>query len=109
MILNRIKIENSVKVSQNAGTAGKIKINSTSKTKKIKAMEKKRKENGKRAENLGVNPHSKGLCFSESRASFIDNKLPTLNSKRQNIKTPKKKYGSKIQIVNLFLWCINIR
>jgi hypothetical protein len=49
-----------------AGMAGKIRINSTSKIRKIKAMQKNRIEKGRRAENLGVNPHSKGLVFSKS-------------------------------------------
>jgi len=39
---------------------GKIitKTNSTSKIKNSKASKKNRKENGRRAENFGVNPHS---------------------------------------------------
>lgn len=50
------------------------------------AMEKNRKENGRRAENLGVNPHSKGLCFSRFKTSFIDSKLPTHGQKRADLK-----------------------
>lgn len=51
---------------ERAGIKGKIKINSTSKIKKIIEIRKNRIEKGIRAENLGVNPHSKGLNFSRS-------------------------------------------
>jgi len=50
---------------------GNRRISSTSKTRKIIAIRKNRKVKGNRALNLGVNPHSKGLSFSRSLASFF--------------------------------------
>jgi hypothetical protein len=47
-------------------TEGNNKTISTSKIKKIIAIKKNRKENGKREELLGSNPHSKGEFFSRS-------------------------------------------
>lgn len=38
--------------------------NSTSKTRKTKEIKKNRIENGSRALNIGVNPHSNGDIFS---------------------------------------------
>ena len=52
--------------------------NSTSKTKKIRAIRKNRRVKGKRALNLGVNPHSKGLIFSRSRGNFFLNLIPAI-------------------------------
>merc|ERR1711872_113152 len=52
--------------------------NSTSKTKKIRAIRKNRKVKGKRALNLGVTPHSKGLIFSRSRGNFFLNLIPAI-------------------------------
>ena len=60
-----------------AGTAGKMIISSTSKTKKIIATIKNRIEKGNRAENLGVNPHSKGLIFSRSKLYLYLRLKPT--------------------------------
>lgn len=68
-----------------AGMSGKIKINSTSKIKKIIVIKKKRIEKGKRAEYLGVNPHSKGLAFSRSLEDLKDNLRPKNKSKRVNL------------------------
>jgi hypothetical protein len=45
---------------------------STSKIKKITAIKKKRKENGKREDLLGSNPHSNGELFSRSIIVFFD-------------------------------------
>jgi len=39
-------------------------INSTSKTRNTKEIKKNRMENGRRALNIGVNPHSNGDIFS---------------------------------------------
>jgi hypothetical protein len=38
------------------------------------AIKKNRKENGRRDELLGSNPHSKGDLFSRSTMEFLDNK-----------------------------------
>lgn len=51
---------------------GKINAISTSKIRKIIAIKKKCKEKGKREEDLGSNPHSKGEHFSRSRIVFFD-------------------------------------
>lgn len=47
-------------------------VNSISKIKKIIAIKKKCRENGRRAEFLGSNPHSNGLFFSRSIKVFFD-------------------------------------
>lgn len=51
--------------------SGKRRVISTSKIKKITAIKKKRKENGRRAEPLGSNPHSNGEFFSRSVIVFL--------------------------------------
>lgn len=53
---------------------GRIKAISTSKIKKIIVIKKNRRENGKREDLLGSNPHSKGEHFSRSVIDFFDNK-----------------------------------
>jgi hypothetical protein len=50
---------------------GRIRVNSTSKIKKITAIKKNCVENGRRAELIGSNPHSKGDGFSRSLNSFL--------------------------------------
>jgi len=45
---------------------GRIRVISTSKIRKITAIKKKRRENGKRLGLLGSNPHSNGDGFSRS-------------------------------------------
>lgn len=45
---------------------GRIKAISTSKIKKIIVIKKNFNENGKRDEDIGSNPHSKGELFSRS-------------------------------------------
>jgi len=50
---------------------GNIKINSTSNTRKIIAIRKNRRVKGKRALNLGENPHSNGLLFSRTNNIFF--------------------------------------
>lgn len=44
---------------------------STSKIKKMTAIRKNRSENGRRADPLGSNPHSKGEFFSRSLIVFL--------------------------------------
>jgi hypothetical protein len=62
-------------------TAGKIKVNSTSKIKKMTAIRKNWIENGSRAELIGSNPHSNGDGFSRSENSFLDKeKLITIRA-----------------------------
>lgn len=51
---------------------GKINAISTSKIKKIIVIKKNRIENGRRDEDLGSNPHSKGDAFSRSTIVFLD-------------------------------------
>lgn len=53
---------------------GKIKAISTSKIKKIMAIKKNRRENGRREELLGSKPHSNGEHFSRSVIDFFDNR-----------------------------------
>ena len=71
---------------------GKSKTSSTSKTKKISATRKNRKVNGKRALNLGENPHSKGLIFSRSKGSFLLNPTPAKVTKMARMNTNKIKF-----------------
>lgn len=51
---------------------------STSKIKKITAIKKKRREKGKRGEQKGSNPHSKGEVFSRSKIIFLERWLASL-------------------------------
>jgi hypothetical protein len=53
---------------------GIISAISTSKIKKIIAIKKKCNEKGRREEDFGSNPHSKGELFSRSTIDFLDNK-----------------------------------
>jgi hypothetical protein len=72
-----------------AGITGKIRISSTSKIKKIRATKKNRIENGRRAINFGVNPHSNGLVFSRSILYFILRLTPKFNKITARAKTVK--------------------
>lgn len=76
-----------------------MRINSTSKIKKIIVIKKNRREKGSRAKDLGVNPHSKGLSFSRSTLSL------NLKIDPKSVKTPAKlkvkKRFKTIGIVNL--------
>lgn len=56
----------------NVRTIGKIKAISTSKIKKIIAIKKKWREKGKRENDFGSKPHSKGEHFSRSKILFFD-------------------------------------
>jgi hypothetical protein len=51
---------------------GSNKAISTSKIRKITAIKKNRKENGRRADLFGSNPHSNGELFSRSSIFFFD-------------------------------------
>jgi len=72
---------------------------STSKIKKTTAIRKNWVENGRRADLIGSNPHSKGEGFSRSINSFFEiKKLTAIRSigiiiKIVNIKTIKSAYG----------------
>jgi len=52
-------------------TAGRMRVSSTSKIKKITATKKNWMENGRRAEFRGSNPHSNGEGFSRYGDSFF--------------------------------------
>ena len=54
--------------------SGSRRVISTSKIKKITAIKKNRKENGRRAVPLGSNPHSNGEFFSRSDKVFFASK-----------------------------------
>lgn len=56
-----------------ANTRGKSKVISTSKIKKITAIKKNRRENGRRPDPFGSKPHSKGDLFSRSEIVLNDN------------------------------------
>jgi hypothetical protein len=61
---------------------GKINAISISKTKKITARRKNRRENGIRADLLGSNPHSKGEDFSRSLSDREDKIQDIKNTSR---------------------------
>mgnify|MGYP001563487500 CR=1 FL=1 len=65
----KVQVEFSRRVGRR-GIGRRIAI-STSKTKKIIAIIKNRREKGIRAEEKGSNPHSKGEDFSRSRIDFL--------------------------------------
>lgn len=102
----KIKIKITRKIKKNlkivwaiirVGIAGKIKINSTSKTRKIIESIKNRMENGSRAEDFGVNPHSNGLDFSRSWVLLLLNLKPTSIKSRARPDTIKKLIKSIIK------------
>jgi len=59
-------------------------MSSTSKIKKIIDNIKNRIEKGRRAEVLGVNPHSNGLDFSRRREALVPNTSPRDNKRKEN-------------------------
>ena len=62
---------------------------------KIIEIKKNRSVNGRRALNLGLNPHSKGLIFSDINKFFFLKSLPkerTTNDKINDKKKTLKKY-----------------
>ena len=69
---------------------GNINTNSTSKMIKIIEIKKNRRVKGKRALNLGVNPHSKGLIFSIKKMFFLLKREPRDNTTTDKIKEVKK-------------------
>ena len=69
---------------------GNINTNSTSKMIKIIEIKKNRRVKGKRALNLGVNPHSKGLIFSIIKMFFLLKRDPRDNTTTDKIKEVKK-------------------
>ena len=69
---------------------GNINTNSTSKMIKIIEIKKNRRVKGKRALNLGLNPHSKGLIFSIIKMFFLLKREPRDNTTTDKIKEVKK-------------------
>ena len=57
---------------------------------KIIEIKKNRRVKGKRALNLGVNPHSKGLIFSIIKIFFFLNNLPAIKTIVDKINEIKK-------------------
>ena len=57
---------------------------------KIIEIKKNRRVKGKRALNLGVNPHSKGLIFSIIKIFFFLKALPAVKTIKDKIKEIKK-------------------
>lgn len=53
-------------------------------------IKKNRRVKGKRALNLGVNPHSKGLIFSIMKMFFLLKREPRDNTTTDKIKEVKK-------------------
>ena len=88
-----------------------MRTSSTSKTKNTNAIRKNRIEKGRRALYLGVNPHSKGLIFSNSNTFFFLRDSPARNTNmtksiRINVITTKchiflKTYLSLISKINI--------
>ena len=74
---------------------GNMRTSSTSKMMKIIEIKKNRSVNGRRALNLGLNPHSKGLIFSDINKFFFLKSLPkerTTNDKINDKKKTLRKY-----------------
>ena len=69
---------------------GNINTNSTSKMIKIIEIKKNRRVKGKRALNLGLNPHSKGLIFSIIKMFFLLKREPRDNTTTDKITEVKK-------------------
>lgn len=67
VIVQVIKLENLIIM-----IIGRISAISTSKIKKIIVIKKNRNEKGRREEDFGSNPHSKGEDFSRSTKVFFD-------------------------------------
>lgn len=61
--------------------SGNKRVISTSKIRKIIAIRKKCIENGRRVDDFGSNPHSKGDLFSRSIIVFFDVKLRIIINK----------------------------
>jgi hypothetical protein len=61
-----------------SNTKGNKRTISTSKIKKITAIRKNRRENGRRDELLGSNPHSKGELFSRSTIDFLERRAANI-------------------------------
>ena len=62
---------------------------------KIIAIKKNRSVNGRRALNLGLNPHSNGLIFSIMKIFFLLKSLPNVRTsidRNKEIKTTTIKY-----------------
>ena len=89
----------------NLGIIGKSKVISTSKIKKIIAIKKKCKENGKRDLDFGSNPHSKGLLFSRSIHIFFEHKFK-INNRKIEIKIIILAREIKIFIIYLAIICL---
>ena len=75
---------------------GKRIIISTSKITKIKARIKNRKEKGRRDSIKVENPHSKGLCSSRSKNTFLDKNIPNPNKIRERPKLNENKTSNII-------------
>ena len=57
---------------------------------KIIEIKKNRSVNGRRALNLGLNPHSKGLIFSDINKFFFLKSLPKERTTNDKINDKKK-------------------
>jgi hypothetical protein len=105
MALTRLALSRNIGEKDNAGRAGKRRMSSTSNTKKIIATKKNRMENGKRAECLGLNPHSKGLDFSRSERALNPKLMPSITKIMARVKTAAKLIKSPINNSGqLILW-----
>lgn len=78
-MINKKKTTNLLKLynSKTKTGNGRTKAISTSKIKKITANKKNRMEKGRRAEDFGSNPHSKGELFSRSKKHRLDKNQAT--------------------------------
>lgn len=65
-------------------------------------------ENGKRAENFGLNPHSKGLSFSRSEENFILTADPINKSIDAKINLTNKLVNNDIKKIRLKKILVNL-
>jgi hypothetical protein len=83
---------------------GRIRVISTSKIRKITAIRKKRRENGKRLGLLGSNPHSKGDGFSRSWIAFLQMAELVRIRVIANLRDNPKMMDTKVAIGRWAIW-----
>ena len=98
----RLKDEKIIDLEMREPKKGNIKINSTSKIRKINVTKKNCNEKLIRLFDLGLNPHSNGLIFSESILDFIE------ILKISNIITLVKVILLKNIIANIIIYIIKL-
>ncbi len=92
--MTNIKIEVTELLKEAPERMGNNSNTSTSKTKKIIATRKNRKENGERLSSIVENPHSNGLAIS--RSSMFLREINNINENNKRLSTKLEKKNSVI-------------